>query len=202
MKCQKFWLIKLKLLCGDLHKNSKMNPWITIYYYYLLQYQHHMLWEEFHRGIKIEVCLYILMQFGVGHEAWEWSRRESWTKALVLLYSYSPLCWGYPRRKTRAQLRALCSLLSAVRPASGRSLTHWCRRQWPLGLGREGRVWGRGWWFIKEICRKVSFTSNQSHELFKNKPWNKSYFISISQNLVAGSYWSISLNKNVTAQEK
>lgn len=116
-----------------------MNPRITDYYN-----TNNVLWEELHRGIKIEVCLYILMQSRLSHEAWKWSWRESWTKALVLLHSYAPLHWGDPRKKTLVPLRALCSLLSAVHPASGRSLTHWCRRRWPLGLKQEGRVWGRG----------------------------------------------------------
>lgn len=35
----------------------------------LLQYQRHMLSVEFLRGIEFKVCLDILMQFVLGHEA-------------------------------------------------------------------------------------------------------------------------------------
>lgn len=111
-----------------------------------------------------EVCLYILISFGLGQEAYEWSQRERWTIALGLLHSYSPLCWEYAKKNSPTALRALCNLLSEVHPASGLSLKHWCRRQGPLGLGWGTKTWGR----------RGNVTVSHVIKLFKNAHWRGS----------------------------
>lgn len=111
-------------------------------------------------GMKIRCVPTSWIHLGPAHEASE----RSWTKALVLLSAYSRLCWGYPRKTAPTPLLALCSSLSAVRLASGRSSRHSRRRPCPLGLRQEGEVVMMS--SIKTRCGKLCYRQS-SKEVIK-----------------------------------